>query len=95
MHPQTAYIHLTTHLTPYLLSTPSSPKPVKSYLIITSCLGLVPLARCPVYCATKAALHMFILGLRQQMKDTNLEILECLPPTVEVCAAFSFVGSLV
>lgn len=81
---QTSYIHLTTHLMPYLLSTPDSPKPAKSLLIVTSCLALVPMIRCPVYCATKAALHMFILGLRQQLKDSNVTILETLPPTVEV-----------
>jgi short-subunit dehydrogenase involved in D-alanine esterification of teichoic acids len=75
---------------PYLLSIPDSPKSPKSYLIITSCLALVPFARCPIYNATKAALHMFVLGLRLQMKDTNLEILECFPPTVEVRAASLF-----
>jgi len=49
---------------------------------ITSGLAYVPMARVPVYCATKAALHSFTLSLRHQLAKTPIEVIEIAPPAV-------------
>ncbi|KAI9712220.1 MAG: hypothetical protein M1812_006955 [Candelaria pacifica] len=71
-------IHLTTAFLPYLQ------KKEKSALIYTSSgLALVPLVRCPNYCASKAALHHFLLALRQQLKQSSVKVIEIFPPAVQ------------
>jgi uncharacterized oxidoreductase len=50
---------------------------------VSSGLAFVPLARFPVYCATKAAVHSFSVSLRQQLKDSNVKVLELIPPYVD------------
>ncbi len=49
---------------------------------VSSGLGFVPLARFPVYCATKAAMHSFTTSLRYQLKGTPIKVFELIPPTV-------------
>ena len=49
---------------------------------VTSGLAFVPMARAPIYCATKAALHSFTLSLRHQLADTPIEVIEVIPPAV-------------
>ena len=49
----------------------------------TSGLALVPLPRCPNYCATKAGLHQFILALRRQLAETSVQVVELFPPAVQ------------
>jgi uncharacterized oxidoreductase len=49
---------------------------------VTSGLSFVPLARVPIYCATKAALHSFTLSLRHQLTGTGIEVIEVIPPSV-------------
>lgn len=41
--------------------------------------------RCPNYCASKAALHHFILVLREQLKGGpgNVKVIEIFPPAVQ------------
>ncbi|RHZ67296.1 hypothetical protein CDV55_107805 [Aspergillus turcosus] len=50
---------------------------------VTSGLALVPATVFPVYCATKSALHYFTVLLRNQLKDTSINVVEILPPYVE------------
>lgn len=50
---------------------------------VSSGLAFVPMARFPVYCATKAAVHSFTMSLRHQMKDSGVRIVELIPPWVE------------
>jgi len=50
---------------------------------VSSGLAFVPLARFPVYCATKAAVHSFSVSLRQQLKDSSVKVLELIPPYVD------------
>jgi uncharacterized oxidoreductase len=49
---------------------------------VTSGLGFAPLARMPVYCATKAAFHSITMSLRFQLRDTNVKVFETIPPIV-------------
>ena len=50
---------------------------------VTSGLAIAPRAGGPVYCATKAGLRSFSQALRHQLKDTNVRVIEALPPVVE------------
>jgi uncharacterized oxidoreductase len=49
---------------------------------VTSGLAFSPLARVPVYCATKAALRSFTLSLRRQLAGTSVKVVEIIPPAV-------------
>ena len=49
----------------------------------TSELALVPLPRCPNYCATKVALHQLILAIRRQLQGSSVNVVELLPPAVQ------------
>jgi uncharacterized oxidoreductase len=51
-------------------------------LNVSSGLAFVPLAVFPVYCATKAAVHSFTLSLRHQLRDSNVKVIELIPPYV-------------
>ena len=46
-------------------------------------LAFVPLALTPTYCATKAAIHSWTQSLRYQLRNTNIEVLELVPPYVQ------------
>ena len=50
---------------------------------VSSGLAYVPIARYPVYCATKAAVHSFSLSLRHQLKDSGVKVIELIPPYVD------------
>lgn len=50
---------------------------------VSSGLAFTPLARVPVYCATKAGLHSFCLTLRHQLSDTSIKVFEVIPPAVD------------
>jgi short-subunit dehydrogenase involved in D-alanine esterification of teichoic acids len=76
-----AYIHLTKALIPVLQK-----REKETALIYTSSgLALVPLVARLNYSATKAALHHFILALREQLKDGpgNIKVIEIFPPMVQ------------
>jgi len=49
---------------------------------ITSGLSFVPMARMPVYCASKAFFHSFTLSLRHLLKSKNIEVIEVIPPAL-------------
>jgi len=71
-------IRLTAALLPHLQRQPAA-----AIMTVTSGLAFVPLAGCPTYCATKAALHSYTESLRYQLKDTKVEVLELAPPYVQ------------
>jgi short-subunit dehydrogenase involved in D-alanine esterification of teichoic acids len=50
---------------------------------VTSGLAMVPILRCSNYCASKAALHHFILCLRVQLDKTKIKVVEIYPPAVQ------------
>lgn len=72
-----APMHLAMLFIPLLLRQ-RSPRIIN----VTSGLAFVPIAFLPTYCATKAALHSFTLTLRQQLKDTPIQVVEIAPPAV-------------
>lgn len=49
---------------------------------ISSGLAFVPMARYPVYCATKAFVHSFTVSLRHQLMGTSVRVIEVAPPWV-------------
>lgn len=48
---------------------------------VSSGLGLVPKMQAPVYCGTKAAIHMFSKALRYQLN--KVKVFEIIPPLVD------------
>ena len=70
-------LRLTAALLPSILKRPKA-----AIINVSSGLGFVPMATTPTYCATKAALHSYTQSLRYQLKDTNVQVLELIPPYV-------------
>lgn len=76
-----SYMHLTTAFIPFLQKQDKE----TSLIYTTSGLALMPLPRCPNYCASKAALHHMILVLRHQLASGpgNIKVIEIFPPAVQ------------
>lgn len=78
----TSAVHLTTAFLPHLTAQPQG-----HLVFVSATLALVPsLIRTPNYSASKAALHTFIIGLRQQLKEAGQHsprIVEVFPPAVQ------------
>jgi len=70
-------IRLTAALLPLLRSQAHA-----AILNVSSGLAFLPLALTPTYCATKAGIHSYTLSLRYQLRATNIEVLELVPPYV-------------
>ena len=51
-------------------------------LTVTSGLAYVPLSLNPTYSATKAAIHSYTQAMRYQLADTNVQVIELVPPYV-------------
>ena len=49
---------------------------------VTSGLSFSPLAKVPVYCASKAFLHSFTLSLQYLLRPKNIEVIEMIPPAL-------------
>lgn len=58
-------------------------RPKATIVNVTSGLAIAPAARQPVYCATKAGLRFYSLAIREQLKGTNVRVIEALPPVVD------------
>jgi len=71
-------IRLTSALLPQLQKQPSA-----SILTVTSGLAFLPLALTPTYNATKAAMHSWTQSLRFQLRATNIQVIEIVPPYVQ------------
>ncbi|MGM0589391.1 MAG: SDR family oxidoreductase [Bacteroidota bacterium] len=50
---------------------------------ISSALALAPKKQAPVYCGSKAAIHIFTKSLRYQLEDSEVSVFEILPPLVD------------
>ena len=74
----TGPILLARHFMPHLLSL----KKETNFMITSSGIAFVPAGMYPVYSATKGGVHHFMVALRQQMKGTNVNVIEIAPPYV-------------
>ena len=52
-------------------------------MTVSSGLAFLPRATTPTYCATKAAIHSYTQSLRYQLKETNVQVIELIPPYVQ------------
>ncbi|PVH80744.1 NAD(P)-binding protein [Cadophora sp. DSE1049] len=78
-------LHFTTAFLPHLQYLSKTQNIPTSLIFTTSGLALIPILRCPNYCASKAAMHHLILCLREQLKSTDgdVGVIEILPPAVQ------------
>ena len=58
-------------------------KPEAAIINVTSGLAIAPRAGGPVYCATKAALRSYSQAIREQFRNTCVNVIEALPPVVD------------
>ncbi|WCK52639.1 SDR family NAD(P)-dependent oxidoreductase [Aneurinibacillus sp. Ricciae_BoGa-3] len=72
-----APIHLSLLFIPHLLKQKRA-----AIINVSSGLSITPGVWVPIYSATKAALHSFTMSLRIQLEDTNIQVVEILPPAV-------------
>lgn len=73
-----APIALCTRLLPVLRSRSEA-----AIVNVTSGLAIAPRAGGSVYCATKAGLRSYTQAIRHLLKDSNVRVIEALPPVVE------------
>jgi uncharacterized oxidoreductase len=71
-------IRLTAALLPLLQRQPKA-----TIMTVSSGLAFIPLALTPTYCATKAAIHSYSQSLRYQLRNTNVQVIELVPPYVQ------------
>ena len=74
----TINIEAPIHLTHLFMKLPS----IDTIMNVTSGLAFVPLTKVPVYAATKAFLHSLTVSLQHLLKNTNIELIEIVPPAL-------------
>jgi len=57
-------------------------RPHAAIITVSSGLAFVPLPFTPTYNATKAAIHSLSRGIRVQLADTSIQVIELIPPAV-------------
>jgi short-subunit dehydrogenase involved in D-alanine esterification of teichoic acids len=57
-------------------------QPEAAVVNVSSGLALVPKKSAPVYCGTKAGLHLFTKALRYQLEGSPVKVFEIIPPVV-------------
>lgn len=57
-------------------------RPQAAIITVSSGLAFVPLPLTPTYNATKAAIHSLSRGIRVQLADTSIQVIELIPPAV-------------
>lgn len=73
-----APLQLIKLILPHLLT-----KPKAAIVNVSSGLGLVPKQAAPVYCASKAGLHIATKALRWQLETTPIKVFEIIAPLVD------------
>jgi short-subunit dehydrogenase involved in D-alanine esterification of teichoic acids len=73
-----AQVKLTKLFLPILMKQPEA-----AIINVSSGLGIVPKESAPVYCATKAAVHIFSKSLRYQLEKTPVKVFEIIPSLVD------------
>lgn len=70
-------IHLSMLMIPHFMKQNEA-----TIINITSGLALQPGVWVPIYSATKAAMHSFTISLREQLANSDVEVIEVFPPAV-------------
>lgn len=87
-------VHMVKYFLPHLFAnthTDNSDNPNEqnktakntAMVFVTSGIALLPMVRCGNYGATKAGLHHLVYTMREQLADTNVKVVELLPPAVQ------------
>src|SRR5664280_1308288 len=71
-------VYMTALFTPHLMKQKEA-----AIMNVSSGLAFHPMPNLPVYCATKAAVHMLSILLRQQLEGTTVKVFELIPPMVD------------
>ena len=71
-------IRLNSALLPFLTMQPHG-----TIITVSSGLAFLPIFLQPTYCASKAAVHSYTQSLRYQVQDSQLRVLELIPPYVQ------------
>jgi len=58
-------------------------KQIAAIVNVSSGLGIVPKQSAPVYCGSKAGLHLFTKSLRWQLEGSSIKVFEVIPPIVD------------
>ena len=58
-------------------------QPAAYVMTVSSGLGFTPMNATAIYCATKAAIHSYSQTTRYKLKDTNVKLIEIVPPWVQ------------
>ncbi|KAL6719981.1 hypothetical protein ACLMJK_001902 [Lecanora helva] len=74
-----SFVDLTMKFLPFLKAKNTE----TSLIYTTSNLAIVPAAALPAYSASKAALNAFILCLRDQLRNSQVKVIELSPPVVQ------------
>lgn len=72
-----APIYITKSLLPIIKNNDGA-----TLINVSSGLAFTPMAKMPIYCATKAAMHSLTMSLRHQLKN-KVEVIEVIPPAVD------------
>ncbi|KAH6689423.1 short chain dehydrogenase [Plectosphaerella plurivora] len=80
-------LHTSLLFLPHLRARAASGHPA-ALILVSSALALVPIPRCPNYCASKAALHSLAWQIRAQLDDDAgptppVRVIEIIPPAVQ------------
>ncbi|KAH7362192.1 short chain dehydrogenase [Plectosphaerella cucumerina] len=80
-------LHTSLLFLPHLRARAASGLPA-ALILVSSGLALVPIPRCPNYCASKAALHSLAWQIRSQLADdagpgSPVRVIEIIPPAVQ------------
>ncbi|MFD9701431.1 SDR family oxidoreductase [Lentzea sp. NPDC059081] len=70
-------VRLIAALTPHLMTRPKA-----TIMTVSSGFGFVPWHVTPTYNATKAFVHSYTQSLRVQLSDTDVNVVELIPPAV-------------
>jgi uncharacterized oxidoreductase len=74
----TGQLLLNSALLPQLTQQPSG-----FIMTVSSGLAFLPWSASPTYNATKAAIHSYTEALRYQLRNTNIDVVELIPPYVQ------------
>ncbi|ETI21995.1 hypothetical protein G647_06065 [Cladophialophora carrionii CBS 160.54] len=74
-----SFVDLTMKFLPFLRGKETE----TSFIFTGSNLAIVPAALLPAYSASKAALNVFVLCLREQLRNSSVQVIELSPPPVQ------------